>query len=231
MLRRRLIAFLPVLPLAAVAVWVFGFSSLMIRADVASMSARYKLDNWMAGKQQWTVPEWLEAREGLESALKITPENPALQDYLGTLYAFRGYEARRVPVLRKAFYTDALPYQRKSLALRPHNAAAWANYAQSLYMLDVRGATLERAERTALALGQYESGVRRTVQDVMLATWQTQPGDLQAWMQASVCEMNADGLARLHQQTELLGINNLSAKACSTATARTKPITIPLGAL
>jgi tetratricopeptide (TPR) repeat protein len=231
MLSRRLIPLLATLPFVVVGVWVLGFSSLMIRADLASVSARYHMDSWVRGKQQWNLPQWLEAREGIEAALKITPDNPMLYDYAGALYAFRGNIAWRNEGVRKVFYNQALPYQKKSIELRPHNAGAWANYAQTLYVLGVRDAPLEQAERKALALGAYESGVRRTVQEIMLATWQSQPGDLQAWMQASVCEMNADGLARLHQQTELLGINNLSAKTCTTATARTKPITIPLGAL
>lgn len=228
MLSRRVTAFLPMLPLVCVGAWVFAHSALMIRSDLASASARYHIAAWTGGKQQWNVPQWLDARDGLEAAIRITPENPMLYDYLGALYAFRGNLASRNVGVRTVFFEQAVPYQQKSIELRPHNASAWANYAHTLYMLGVRDDRLQEAERHAIALGQYESGVRRTVQDVMLGSWQSQPTDLQAWMQQSVCEMNAEGLTHLAQQTAALGISNLSAKDCSTATARS---TSPAGAL
>lgn len=221
MLRRRLIAFLAMLPLLAVGLWLFAFASKMIRADLASASARYHIAAWTTGKLQWDAAQWLDARDGLETAIRITPDNPMLYDYLGALYAFRGNVASRNVGVRTVFFEQAMPYQLKSIELRPHNASAWANYAHTLFMLGVHDERLLDAERRAIALGQYESGVRRTVQDVMLGSWQSQPADLQAWMQQSVCEMNADGQKRLATQTAQLGIQNLVATHCNTHPTQT----------
>lgn len=190
MLRRRLIAFLPVLPLLGVAVWLVSFASSMIRADFASMAARYRLDTWMTGAQPWSVQEWVDARADLQAAIRITPQNPALQDYLGSLYAFRGYEARRNPVLRKAFYEEALPYQRQSLALRQHNAAAWLNYALSQHAVEGDQEAGLFAERKALEFGKNELFVRQKLQSLIFINWDTQPSDLRAWATNSYCVLS-----------------------------------------
>lgn len=223
MLSRRVVSFLALLPVACVGAWVFVQATQMVRSDLASVSARYHITAWATGRLPWDVSQWVDARDGLQASIRIAPDNPLFYDYLGAMYAFRGNVASRNVAVSRVFFEQAMPYQLKSIELRPHNASAWANYAHTLYMLGVRDGRLQEAERHAIELGQYESGVRRTVQDVMLGSWQSQPADLQAWMQQSVCEMNPEGLTRLAQQTAALGISSLSAKDCSTATAKRKP--------
>ncbi|MBS1209288.1 MAG: hypothetical protein H6R19_1686 [Proteobacteria bacterium] len=161
--------------------WVVWFSVALIRADFASMPARFRLDAWLNGRAQWTISEWLEARDGLQEAAAITPDNPMLQDYLGSLYALRGIQAWRDESLRQSYFAEALEHQQASLKLREHNAPAWSNLALSLYATNQQGPALEHAIRRAIALGESDPGVRRTLLDVLLPTWTKQPPDLRAW--------------------------------------------------
>lgn len=218
MLSRRLIAFLPALPVFAVGAWVIGYSSQMFRADTASASARYHVSGWANGRLHWNIEDWVDARDGLREAIRIMPDNAMNQDFMGALYVMRGNIAAHNVEVRKIFFSEALPYQQKSLELRPHNAGAWSNYAYTLYMLGVRDERLQEAERNAIALGQYETGIRRTLQDIVLTTWYTQPADIQTWMRQSVCEMNHDARTRLDKQTDALGIARLTPQNCDPAT-------------
>jgi len=180
-LSQRALNLMPLLVVLSLAAWVLCLSSSLIRADAASMQARFRLDSWLSGRGQWTIAEWLEARDALQEAVEITPANPMLHDYLGSLFALRGIQAWRSEALRKDYFAEAMAHQRVSLSLREHNAPAWAALSLSLYATGAQGEALWDAERRAIALGQSEPGVRRVLLDVIFPNWATQPQDLRDW--------------------------------------------------
>lgn len=182
---RRLISILMLFPMLAVGAWVISYSTQMFRADMASASARYHIVAWNSGRLHWNLDDWLDAREGLNTAIRIMPENPVSYDFMGALYVVRGNIAAANVGVRTIFFKEALPYQQKSIELRPHNASAWSNYAYSLYMLGIRDERLQDALRNAIALGQYESDIRRTLQEIVSKSWEMQPRDIQDWMRNS----------------------------------------------
>lgn len=170
------------LVVAAVCVWGLYLSVALVRADFASMGARYRIERWISGGATWTIPEWLEARAALDEALAITPDNPMLHDYQGSLYALRGLQAWRSEVLRKSFFGEALKHQKTSLELRSQNGPAWASLALSQYALDEPPSVVAAGLSQAWRLGKNEMQVRRTLSDLTLAIWPSAPPELKAWL-------------------------------------------------
>jgi hypothetical protein len=104
---------------------------------------------------------WLQIRNDLLEAQRLTPSNPAVLEGLGILHA------RRTP--SPEFLTYARDYLWESLQLRPTSPYTWANYAATKYLVGERGPSFERALVTATTLGPWEPEVHRVVTDVGLA--------------------------------------------------------------
>ncbi|MEN3112408.1 hypothetical protein ACFONG_19810 [Uliginosibacterium paludis] len=163
------------------AAWGIWQAQRVMRADFTAMQARYRIDGWAAGKSQWTVPAWIEARDDLLEASRIAPDNPLTFDYLAQLNALRGRRAWEAPELRKAYFSDALRFQKISLALRPENGAAWASLALGHFALEDHPAAFG-ALRQALRYGPYEVPVKQMAEELVLAMWAEAPADLHAWL-------------------------------------------------
>lgn len=166
-----------------VAAWGIWQAQRIMRADFTAMQARYRIDGWTSGKAQWTVPEWVEARDDLLEAARIAPDNPLTFDHLGLLNTLRGRRAWAAPELRKAYFSDALRFQKISLGLRPQNGAAWANLAMSHFALDDHPAAFD-ALRNAIRYGPYEVPVKQMADELLLAMWPEAPTDLHDWLLA-----------------------------------------------
>ncbi len=164
------------------AAWGIWQGQRIMRADFTAMQARYRIEGWMSGKLNWTVPEWVQARDDLLAAAEIAPDNPLTFDYLGLLNALRGRRAWGAPELRTAYFTDARRFQEQSLKLRPENGSAWANLALSQFALGEHGPAFESL-RQALKYGPYEVSVKQMSEELVLAMWREAPPDLRAWLQ------------------------------------------------
>lgn len=163
------------------AAWGIWQAQRIACGDFVSMQARYRIDGWLSGKTQWTVPQWLAARDDLLASARITPDSPVTFDYLAVLNMLRGQRAWAAPSLREAYFTDALNYQRVSLQLRPENGAAWANLALSQYALDDHPGAAE-SMRMALRYGPHELRVKQLLSDLVLSMWADVPDDLKNWL-------------------------------------------------
>lgn len=216
---RRLIAWLTFLPVLAVGLWVFWFSSSMIRADFTSMRARYEVDQWVGGKP-WTAPDWNRARDDIYDAIQITPDNPMLYDYMGALFTFRGDTVRFSEELSHGYYALALPYEEASLRLREHNVTTWTAYAYTLYGLGKRGPELEHALRRAMELGQFEPVVRQRLRAIILGSWATQPSDLRQWVVADYCARPPQDQKQFSQLAVSMGNPVLDAGTCAHVASR-----------
>ncbi|WP_018609053.1 hypothetical protein [Uliginosibacterium gangwonense] len=162
-------------------VWGMWQAQRVMRGDFAGMQARYRIDTWIAGKARWSVEQWLQARDDLAGAARITPDNPLVFDYLGMLYTLRGQRAWQNDVLRQAFFADALRFQQDSLRLRPHNGAAWANLALSQYALGTHGDSIASINH-AMQEGPNEIRVRQVVTELIIAMWSESPEHLHVWL-------------------------------------------------
>lgn len=161
--------------------WGMWQAQRVMRGDFAAMQARYRIDTWTSGAAKWSVEQWLDARDDLLKAAKITPDNPLVFDYLGILYTLRGQRAWENDVLRRSFFSDALRFQQISLRLRPHNGAAWANLALSQYAL---GQHQDAIASIVLAMrdGPNETKVRQVVSELVCAMWSELPDSLHTWL-------------------------------------------------
>lgn len=171
----------PLFLVLIVVAWGVWQASRVARADFASMQARYRVDAWLAGKEKWTLPQWVVARSDLLEAARIAPDSPITFDYLAALYIIRGQRAWSLDDLRQAYFTDAETYQRQSLLLRPHNGAAWANLALSQHALGESEGMIE-SMRKALTYGPNELRVRQVLGELVLANWKVAPDDLRDWL-------------------------------------------------
>lgn len=169
-----------VLVLAAWGIWQ---AQRIARGDFASMQARYRIDAWLTGKTQWSVPQWVAARDDLLDAARMTPDNPVTFDYLAVINMLRGQRAWSAPSLRKAYFGEALNYQLASLQLRRENGAAWANLALSQYALDESAAAYD-SMRLALRYGPHELRVKQLLSGIVLSQWAEAPEDLKNWLLA-----------------------------------------------
>lgn len=196
--RTRRVDYVIALLVTAVGAWVAWTSVQFLRAEAHSMKARYRIDAWVSGKTPWRLPEWLEARQGLQAAVAITPDNATLHDYLAALHMLRGRQAWSVEPLRHAFYGEAREHQLRALALRPTHANGWAALAQAEYALEPCSASQWDAWRKALYFGPYEGPVQMALADLSIACTGRDPEDVQAWLQAH----HAESQGRVRKQLE-----------------------------
>lgn len=154
----------------------------MIRSDLGSMTARSTVSKWLAGEPGADTGAWFAVRDDLLDAARISPGDPVLQDYLGSLHALRGVLLWDDEAERLRLYGQALQHQRASLALRPHNGLAWANAAASHAVLGERGGAFEQAWNAALAYGPNEADVQAVLYELAFSNWQAATPAMQAWV-------------------------------------------------
>ena len=167
-----------------VTAWVFWESQRLIRADFASTAARQQVVKWVAGAESPpSVLAWESARDAIERAVEITPDDPAMHDVRGDVYAVAGSLRWFNALQRQAYYRQAIDSYRKSLQLRPTDPQTWASLAAAYYGARVFGAPLQEAWVRALALGPHEGHVQPMLMDLALATWPDASPDMQKWVE------------------------------------------------
>lgn len=168
---------------AAVSAYHGGRAAL---ADVITLKARWQIGQWRDGEGlPPEVTKWREARDDLQQALALTPDNPQLYDDLGFLYALRAYRALAVPDLAQPLLRQALDYYRQASLLRPMSPHTWANIALARHYLNDASPELWRAFDLAMAYGGNEPAVQTSLAEIGLARWQTLAEERKAALRAA----------------------------------------------
>lgn len=158
--------------------WLGWHSVQLIRADFAMMEARATVYGWAYGRAEWTMPQWLKARDGLLKARAITPGNPTIYDLLGVVYTVRARSAWSVPSMQQSFYRQAAEHQEASIARRPRHGWTWAALAESRNGIEAGSDATWQAWRYAHRFAPLERGVQATLLDVGLRSWRKAPPDV-----------------------------------------------------
>jgi len=165
-----------------VAGWVFNESQRVIRADLASMAARKKVELWVGGQRTLrSQAEWDAAERALAQALRITPDNPALQLALGDLHLagsqIEGLDEGR----RREHWERAQAQYRKAIDMRPADPQIWAALALALAASGDHGEPMRQAWARALALGPNEAHVQPMLMQSAFEAWDDAPPAMQDW--------------------------------------------------
>lgn len=170
--------------LCMVAACVVQQAAVIVAADWSSSVTMQQIERWNTGETPYTPEQWEQARQALGEAIALTPKDAVLHDALGQLYSLQGravWTTGEPGSPELAAYQQALDHQRRSIALRPTHAMAWAN--QALYQTIVY-APLEEifaSWREASRLGPREGEVTQTLLEVVTQLWEYAPDDLRAW--------------------------------------------------
>ncbi|TCS71928.1 hypothetical protein EDC61_10766 [Sulfuritortus calidifontis] len=155
-------------------------------ADAFTLKARWQIGQWRDGEDlPAEIEKWRNARDDLQQALALTPDNPQLYDDLGFLYALRAYRALAVPDLARPLLQQALTYYRQASLRRPMSPHTWANIALARHYLGESGPELWQAFDLAMAYGQNEPAVQTGLAEIGLARWGTLSPERKAALRAA----------------------------------------------
>jgi tetratricopeptide (TPR) repeat protein len=190
-----------------VAAWVFAEAQRHARADLTSAGARKAVTVWVSGERRPPSREALDsARADIERAVRIEPDNPALQEALGDAYlASAQFDWRNVAARRAHLERAAAQYQRV-IALSPVAAQTWASLASTYAALGESKELLRQAWERALALGPNESHVQPMLLQTALAVWPDASPHMQQWAKA-LFENGTDAQRRtINQMAKAYGL-------------------------
>jgi len=139
-------------------------------ADWNSMRWRHEVIVWTEKRAVPSYDQWRQAVDALNSALRLTPENPSLHDHLGTAYDL-GSTAFSPGGKWSVYAEFALLHFRQAAGLRPVSPYSWANVAKTKFRLGQADDELFRALTLAMRLGPWEPGVQIIASDLGLALW------------------------------------------------------------
>jgi hypothetical protein len=140
-------------------------------ADVFAYQARFQWQKWSQDPAQFTLENWLKARNDLRRAIWLDGKNPDHFEFMGRLYELKGGQGVRADEVADPFLSESVRYFEHALRLRPSSAMTWANLALSYYQLDQLGRPFIHALERAVFLGPWEPGVLDVVTDVGLGAW------------------------------------------------------------
>lgn len=189
-----------------VAAWMAWLGGRLFIADWMSMEPRYRISAWSSGAVPWSPIEWSRIHTKMRTALQMTPKNPVLHDYMGSLYALRGRIYWDNQVLRRAFYLDARRHQVTSLRLRSVNGRAWSSLAYSMYALDEPDEMLIYAVRQARRYAPHDPQVQKVLIGLLFSRWRSIPNDLQLWVQQMKDDPKVNNRMKIDQMAKSAGI-------------------------
>ena len=160
---------------AGLSLWHGGRAAL---SDASSLSARWVVDEWRAGRGPAFTPElWLITRNSLQQALVTAPDNAQFYDDLGFLYASRaqalGAPAVGGPVFnyQQGLLDQAIINYRAATKLRPTFPYSWGYLALSKHLRQTLDDELWSAFDKALRYGRNEAGVQPPLAQVAFSHW------------------------------------------------------------
>jgi tetratricopeptide (TPR) repeat protein len=187
--------------------WVFWESQRMIRSDLGSMAARQDVARWAGGIGSPPSPAaWEAAREAIERAISITPDNAAFHDALGNVHMVAGSQPWFAPEEQRKHFLQAIDSYQESLRLRPTEPQTWASLASAYFGAGESGAPLHQAWARALALGPNEGHVQPMLMDLALATWRTATPQMRSWVETTFENASDSGRKAINEMAALRGL-------------------------
>lgn len=198
-----------VLLLAALPVggWVFHEAQQVIRADVASLAARKKVELWVGGQRTVrSQAEWNAAEADILQAIEIRPASPALQSALGDLHLAGAQIEGLDDDQRQAHRATAIAQYRKAIELRPADAQYRAALALALAVSGETGEPMHTAWMRALALGPNEAHVQPMLMQGVFEAWDQATPEMQGWATGYYERANAATRRSINKLAEAYGL-------------------------
>jgi tetratricopeptide (TPR) repeat protein len=129
-------------------------------ADLTSFPARHRLTQLEARGQLPSAAEWNEARERLQRALELDPQNPVHYELLARWYERYSLRLPRASAIGAAYLEQSAAHLRRALAERPASARTWAHLATVKLRLAQFDAELDAAVTRAWRFGPREQEVQ-----------------------------------------------------------------------
>ena len=194
---------------ASMFAWVLFHGVPLLRSDLISLQARNQTNEWATAGQGWSVESWQSARQDLQAALVIAPDDPVLHVTLAQLYVTQGLVAWADLEQRTAYFEEALVHQQQALALRPTDGTTWASVAVSMFAAGRPLPEVQQAWAQATVFAPKEAPVQVALIDLALATWAQATPAMQAWVKATWQEAGParkkqfEAIADRHGQAEV----------------------------
>lgn len=129
-------------------------------ADLVAFSARQHIAQLEARNQLPSAAEWLDARERLQRAIELDPQNPAHYELLARWYERYATRLPRSSAVGVAYLEQSAAHLRHALAGHPGSAYAWANLATVKLRLGQFDAELDTSIARARQFGPHEPDVQ-----------------------------------------------------------------------
>ena len=190
-----------------VAGWVLLDAQRTFRAEWATLAARGQVDRWLASQHDdSSLPDWNTAYASLRQGLALTPDDPALHERMGDLYAVAGRRDWADAALRLQHHRQAAAHYEDALALRPSSAIAWATLASARQAMRDDKTRVHAAWSEARRLGPYEGHVQPLLLQVVLADWEAATPKMQDWAKALFDHSDARTQAQINVLAKYYGL-------------------------
>ena len=167
--------------LSRVARYAIVVAGIALLAFAARDSALRGLENWRTARvyneiRMWTdwgsVPsleQWQRTVDALREALRVTPRDPELWEFLG--FAYEIASRNFAPAGTSVYSEFALIHFREAAALRPTSPYAWTAVAVMKHRLGQVDEEFLQAFFSAMRLGPWEPRLQRITSDLGLILW------------------------------------------------------------
>ena len=176
-------------------------------ADVGSAASRQQVARWVKQGAPVPEPEWTAVQARLLTALKQTPENPALWEALADLSDLEvrpnfGDAAMGPPPEALSPVT----LRTRVVEARPLDAMAWARLAAAQAASSPHREDWARSWRKARQLAPDDPAVHHLLLQLAMNRWPLAPPDVRAWVQAEHLRASPPERDAMEQMGRTMGI-------------------------
>jgi tetratricopeptide (TPR) repeat protein len=177
-----------------------------VLADLAAANPRRLLARLETQTRQQSAADYQDALEGLQTALRHTPDAPSLWARLGDLEAAAAVaELQGAGAGAKDLLAKAEAHYAQAIQLRPTAPALWVSLADTQFSQGQTDAGWQ-SWRRAMALGPYEQGVRAQAMDMAFKDWPRAPADVQRWLEQQFDDASPEERAEINAEAKLYGL-------------------------
>ena len=148
------IAFIAIMGLSFL--WLIPAAYQLFLSDIQTLSAKNTIAQY-GNHGRFNLNQWLTARDQLNHAISIAPQDPDLLLSAGQLNAMRGYKTKGNQDISKAYYQEAAVFYEKSLKIRPLDAVTWLNLTITLQAIQALNPSAEQINRYQFALQKTQA--------------------------------------------------------------------------
>lgn len=189
---------------------LFGWAAMTgwryAAADWLSTEPRHVLRQWQEKGEPISEARWIELQSRLARAIRYTPSNPVLHDFMAAMYAYKGQQAWEDVGLRRAFYADAKRHLEFSIELRPVNGRTWVSLAAARYALGEPDLRIFDSVKKALLYGPHDPALQSLAVSIVLARWSRAPQSLRDWATALYEDPQKRRALRMDQKLQQFGV-------------------------